>query len=86
MCSLRWKLRAKLTFVVVVGATAVSNAGAGVIVVLRKQMETVMRNPFRGFPQRPTLLHPLGVRPMSCKFQSDEALALSPVTSKKAMK
>lgn len=56
MCSSRWKLHAKLTFVVVVGgATAVSNAGAGVIVVLGKQMETVMRNPFRGFPQRPTL-------------------------------
>lgn len=38
------------------------------------------------FPRRPTLLHPLGVRPMFCKFQADEAPALSHVTSKKIKK
>lgn len=38
------------------------------------------------FPLRPTLLHPLGVRAMFYKFQADETPALSPVTSKEAMK
>lgn len=38
------------------------------------------------FPLWPTLLHPLGVRAMFCKFQADETPALSPVTSKEAVK
>lgn len=51
------------------------------LLILRKQME--MRNSFSVSPLRPTLLYPLGVRPMFCKFQTDENLALSPVTSQK---
>lgn len=37
-------------------------------------------------PLRPTLLHPLGVRAMFCKFQADETPVFPPVTSKRAMK
>lgn len=84
-CSLRWKLRAKLTFVAV-GTASVLNAGAGAIVVFKKTDGDGDEKPISVFPQRPTLLHPLGVRPMFCKFQADEASALSLVTPKKAMK
>lgn len=86
VCSLRWKLHVKLTFVAVVGTASVLNAGAGAIVVLKKTDGDGDEKTILVFPQRPTLLHPLGVRPMFCKFQADEAPALSPVTSKKAMK
>lgn len=53
-------------------AKAVLYAGAGVIVVFKKTDGDGDEKLISVFPLRPTLLHPLGVRPMFCKFQADE--------------
>lgn len=48
------------------------------IVVFKKTDGDGEEKLISAFPLRPTLLHPLGVRAMFCKFQADETPAFVP--------
>lgn len=83
-CELGWKLHAKLTsYIFMLHRQFLMQV---LVWLYRKTDGDGDEKLISLFPLRPTLLHPLGVRAMFCKFQADETPALSPVTSKEAMK